>query len=209
MIGPQPAPDVSEPAFWEGLYARQSDRWELGRPTPPLVEYLARTPPSRGRVAVPGCGRGHDARLFTRLGYRVWGFDFAAPAIVEARALAARDGLDIAFEQRDVFDLAAEYRGFFDGLWEYTCFCAIDPGRRPEYVRLVRDLLTPGGWLLACFFPVREGSGGPPFPTTEAEVRRLFSPAFGFVETYVPQTSAPGRQGLEWWVTARRDGAPP
>src|SRR5262249_17357712 len=152
--------------------------------------YLARTPPLRGRVAIPGCGRGHDARLFARLGYRVWGFDFAAPAIAEARALAERDGVDVAFEQRDIFDLATEYRGFFDGLWAYTCSCAIDPGRGAESVRLAHDLLAPGGWLLACFFPVREGAGGPPFPTTEPEVRRLFSAAFRFVETYVPETSA-------------------
>jgi methyl halide transferase len=206
MIGPASSPSVNEAAFWEGLYARRSDRWELGGPTPPLAEYLARTPPARGRVAVPGCGRGHDARLFARLGYRVWGFDFAAPAIAEARALASREGLDVAFEQRDIFELGTEYRGFFDGLWEYTCYCAIDPSRRAEYVRLVHDLLAPGGWLLACFFPVREGAGGPPFPTTEPEVRRLFSPAFRFVETYVPETSAEGRRGVEWWVTARREG---
>ncbi|MBI4014098.1 MAG: hypothetical protein HY359_17405, partial [Candidatus Rokubacteria bacterium] len=105
--------------------------------------------------------------------------------------------------QRDVFDLAADYRGVFDGLWEYTSYCAVDPARRAEYVEVIRALLRPGAWLLACFFPVREGSGGPPFPTTEAEVRRLFEPHFTFVETYVPATSAEGRQGLEWMVMAR------
>jgi hypothetical protein len=111
--------------------------------------------------------------------------------------------VEITFEQRDVFDLAADYRGVFDGLWEYTAYCAVDPARRTEYVEVIRALLRPEGWLLACFFPVREGSGGPPFPTTEAEVRRLFEPHFTFVETYVPGTSAEGRQGLEWMVMAR------
>ncbi len=196
-------PTVDEAAFWEGLYERGGDRWELGRATPPLAEYLERTRPPGEKVAVPGCGRGHDARLWARSGYRVWGFDFADPAIRDARVLAGRENLDIVFEQRDIFGLATDYRGFFDGIWEYTCFCAVDPSRRPGYVSLVRQLLKPGGWLLACFFPVRQGTGGPPFPTTEAEVRRLFTPAFAFLETYVPESSAEGRRGMELMVFAR------
>jgi SAM-dependent methyltransferase len=197
-------PTVNEAAFWQGLYERQGDRWELGGPAPPLVHYLATHPRLPGQhIAVPGCGRGHDARLLARQGYRVRAFDFAEPAIREARALAAQARVEVVFEQRDVFDLATDYRGAFDGLWEYTCFCAIDPARRPEYVALVHALLKPGGWLLACFFPVGERPGGPPFATTETEVRRLFEPRFAFEETYVPATSADGRQGREWLVLAR------
>jgi SAM-dependent methyltransferase len=198
-------PPVDDPAFWEGLYARQGDRWELGRPAPPLSAHFATRPRAPGRrVAVPGCGRGHDARFLARQGYRVWGFDFAAPAIDEARALAAREpGLDVVFEQRDVFGLAAAYPAAFDGVWEYTSFCAIDPARRAEYVRTIRGLVRPDGWLLACFFPVREGTGGPPFPATRAEIEALWTPHFEFVEASAPRESAEGRQGLEWLVVAR------
>jgi len=201
---------INEPSFWEGLYDRGGDRWELGRPTPPLEAYLRRSPPPRGSIAVLGCGRGHDARLLARLGYRVWGFDFSARAIREAHALTEPEGLEIVFEQRDVFALGRDYAGFFDGVWEYTCFCAIDPLRREEYVGLVRRLLKPDGWLLACFFPVREGTGGPPFPATRAQIRRLFLPAFVFVEEYVPAESAEGREGIEWMVraAARVEAAP-
>lgn len=199
---------VNQPAFWQGLYEQGGDRWELRGPTPTLVEYLDRAPPPTGRVAVPGCGRGHDCRLLGRRGYRVWGFDWAPQAIAEARALASREGLDVAIEQRDVFGLAEASRGFFDGVWEYTSYCAVDPSRRPEYVRMLRDILAPGGWLLACFFPIREGSGGPPFPTTEAEVRRLFELSFSFLEVYVPETSAEGRRGIEWMVFARATALP-
>ncbi len=201
---------VSDAAFWEGLYAGGGDRWELGGPAPPLVAYLATHPRLPGeRVAVPGCGRGHDARFLARQGYRVWGFDFAEAAIRDARALAAAVPGDLVFEPRDVFGLAADYRGAFDGLWEYTSFCAIDPARRPEYVEAVRALLEPDGWLLACFFPVRAGPlTGPPFPATEAEIRRLFGRHFAFVEALAPRASAPGRAGLEWMVLARAETRP-
>ena len=196
---------VNQPAFWRDLYESGADRWELGGPNPSLVAHLRpAAPPAGTRVAVPGCGRGHDCRLLARLGYEVWGFDWAAEALATAQRLAEEQRLRIDFELRDVFELAADYAGFFDGLWEYTCFCAIDPTRRREYVELVARLLKPGGWLLACFFPMREGTGGPPFPTSEAEVRRLFEPRFTFVEAYVPEASAPGRQGQEWMVRASR-----
>lgn len=194
---------VNEPAFWEGLYERGDDGWELGRPAPSLVEYLRRNLPPKGNVAVLGCGRGHDARLFARLGYRVWGFDFAAQAIRDAQALAKQEGIEIAFEQRDIFGLVTDYQGLFDGIWEYTCFCAIDPHRRTEYVKLVREILKPEGWLLACFYPVREGTDGPPFPATEAEIRQLFAPDFTLLETSVPTESVERRVGLEWMVMAR------
>jgi SAM-dependent methyltransferase len=196
-------PTVNEPGFWERLYEKREDGWELRRPAPPLAAYLKRSPPPPGKVAVLGCGRGHDCRLLAKVGCRVWGFDFVSQAISEAGALAREESLDIVFEQRDIFDLARDYRGFFDGVWEYTCFCAIDPARRPEYARLVREILKPGGWLLACFYPLRDGTDGPPFPTSEAEIRRLFTPDFLLLETYAPAESVERRTGLEWVVMAR------
>jgi SAM-dependent methyltransferase len=189
---------VDRPAFWQDLYERGADRWDLGRPTPPLVERLDRAPPPTGRVAVPGCGRGHDARLLARRGYRVWGFDWAPRAVAEARGLAARDGVDVAVEERDLFRLADGYRGFFDGVWEYTAFCAVDPARRAEYVGMLHAILKPDGWLLACFLPVRQGGGGPPFPTTAPEVRRLFAPSFRSSRTTRPRrprTAGPASNG--------------
>lgn len=198
---------VNQPEFWEGLYERGEDGWELGQPAPPLEAYLRRRRPPQGKVAVLGCGRGHDARLFARLGYQVWGLDFSARAIHEARALARGEGLQVAFERRDIFDLAEDYRGRFDGVWEYTCFCAIHPERRGEYVELVRAILKPGGWLLACFFPLREGTDGPPFPASQPEISRLFVPYFSFVEAFAPTESVERRMGLEWMILAHRRAA--
>jgi methyl halide transferase len=214
--GPPPAPGgrppVSVPAFWEDLYAGQGDGWELGAPAPPLAarlegggvfEAAAEAPP---RVAVPGCGRGHDARLLARRGFHVWAFDFAPTAVAEARALVRREGLPVSVENRDVFTLAAEYPGFFDGVWEYTCFCAIDPARRAEYVEVLWRILRAGGSLLACFYPVREGEDGPPFPVSVADVRALLAPGFDLLEAGPPAASAERRQGLEWLVRAERRG---
>ena len=206
-------PPVSTPTFWEDLYAAGRDAWDIGMPAPPLVAWLdagGRFEVTRvdaaARVAVPGAGRGHDARLLARSGHRVWGFDFAGAAVAEATALAQRDGVEVTCEQRDIFTLAAAYPGFFDGVWEYTCFCAIDPRRREEYVRLVHTILRPGGTLLACFFPLREGEEGPPFPVSRPEIEGVLAPHFRIVESGPPALSVEPRRGLEWLVRAERRG---
>jgi SAM-dependent methyltransferase len=206
-------PQVSAPGFWEGLYASGEDGWELGSAAPPLAAWLdaggtfpAGATGEPARLAVPGCGRGHDARLLARRGYEVWGFDFVEAAVVEARALADREGVDVAIEQRDVFALGADYPGFFDGVWEYTCFCAIDPDRRDEYARLLSAILRPGGILLACFYPMRDGTDGPPFPVSQPEVERVLAPWFTILDSGPPARSVERRQGLEWLVRAERRG---
>ena len=55
---------------------------------------------------------------------------------------------------------------------------------------MLAAILKPGGWLLACFFPMGERSGGPPFAVSEAEVRGLLAARFELVEDYVPFASA-------------------
>ena len=204
-------PPVSTPEFWDGLYAGGNDGWELGMPAPPLAAWLdaggafvSGSPGEAARVAVPGSGRGHDARLLARRGYRVWGFDFAAAAVAEATRLAAADGVEVAFEQRDIFTLAGEHAGRFDGVWEYTCFCAIDPARREEYARLVHAVLRPGGTLLGCFYPLRDGTDGPPFPVSREAVERVLAPWFSIVVSGPPAGSVERRRGLEWLVRAER-----
>ena len=105
-----------------------------------------------------------------------------------------------------VFTLAGECTNAFDGVWEYTCLCAIDPARRREYVDVLRAIVRPGGWLLACIFPLRAQTAGPPFKVSQAEVRRLLAPAFRIERAFPPLRSARGRQGREWMVFARRTG---
>ena len=85
--------------------------------------------------------------------------------------------------------------------------CAIDPTRRAEYVRAMGTILRPGGWLLACFFPMRRRAAGPPFPVSEREVRRLFARGFRFERAYRPR-SVRLRQGQEWAVLFRKTNAP-
>ena len=187
---------------------------------PPQMKSLAEVdgsqPPPRNaaasdrpRVAVPGAGRGHDARLLARRGHRVTAFDFSEAAVAEARRLAVAEAVELTVEQRDVFTLPRDHAGAFDGVWEYTCFCAIDPDRRDEYARVLHAILRPGGLLLACFFPLRDGTDGPPFPVSRGDIERALAGRFTVLEAGPPPRSVERRRGLEWLVRARREPAAP
>ncbi|BAC88759.1 methyltransferase domain-containing protein [Gloeobacter violaceus] len=188
---------VDQPAFWEYRYRGGQDRWDLGQPAPTFVHLLSGSEaPPLGTVAVPGCGRGHDALLFAARGYKVCGFDFAADAIADATRLALRAGAAATFLQQDLFNLPRPFAGLFDLVVEHTCFCAIDPVRREEYVEIVHWLLKPGGELVAIFF-AHPRPGGPPYRTDAGEIERLFSPRFKITALLPAPMSVPSRRGEE------------
>src|SRR5437667_5367262 len=94
----------SSPDFWETRWRQGETGWDLGAASPPFDALLnAPDAPPPGRVAVIGCGRGHDALLFARRGFEAVGFDFAPSAVAAARALAAEQGVEARFEVADFF----------------------------------------------------------------------------------------------------------
>lgn len=165
--------DVNSAQKWEANYARHTDGWDLGGPTP-VFKHLAssgRLKPER--MIVLGAGRGHDARLFARHDFYVTAVDFASNAVQEMQRLAD-PAAPVQILQHDIFTLPDTLNSSFDYVLEYTCFCAIDPKRRGEYADLVTRLLKPNGLYIDLAFPLDGRKGGPPFAVTEAEIFDLF-----------------------------------
>lgn len=184
---------------WEARYQANDMPWEKGEPSPGLVDFLAthRTLEA-GRVAVPGCGTGHDVREWAKAGFDAHGFDIAPSAIQLARQKSADANLRAQFDRRDF--LIDEPPRPFDWIFEHTLFCAIDPSRRDEYVRAAARWLKLSGQFLAVFYMIPD-TDGPPFGTTRDEIIRRFSDSFALKEQWVPR-SYPNRTGLElmmWW----------
>jgi SAM-dependent methyltransferase len=196
-------PPINQPDFWEAAYQEGRYGWDLGQAAPPFFDLLAGDAPPPGRLLVLGCGRGHDALLFARFGFTVTGVDFAPSAVAAATAAAREAGLAADFVEADLFTLGERWPGRFDYVLEHTCFCAIDPARRPDYVRVVHAVLRPGGELIALFY-AHGRPGGPPYSTSEAEIRALFEPHFAISTLAPAANSVPHRQGQEMFGRCRR-----
>jgi SAM-dependent methyltransferases len=185
--------------YWENLYQTGEMRWEKGEPSPGLVDFLSAHPDlTKGTVAVPGCGTGHDVRAWARSGFDAYGFDIAPTGIRMAREKTAAAGLNAIFQQTDFLKDEPPMR--FDWLFEHTLFCAIQPSERDAYVDAVLRWLKPGGFYLAVNYFIPD-TDGPPFGTDRAEQIRRFSPHFELLEDWTPR-SYPNRTGLEqmfWW----------
>lgn len=194
---------------WDALYREGNTRWDLGEAAPPFVDWLAGPDaPPPGRLIALGSGNGHDALLFAAHGFAVTGVDFA-PAAVEAAQIAAEArGLTAraCFLVGDMFALPPGYRHAFDVVLEHTCLSALDPRLSDEYAALVSRLLRPGGLYTAIFF-AHGRPGGPPYSTSEAEIRRLFAPRLEILRLAPPERSAPSRVGQELFGVMRKPNA--
>ena len=185
------------PEFWESRYQLGTDRWDMGKAAPGLVNLLAsEDAPSPGKTLVIGCGRGYDALLFAQAGHEVIGVDFAPSAIKAARDFSKKANLPVSFLQEDIFNLPQNYTDHFDYVVEHTCFCALPPEKRIPYINLVYSLLKPSGELFAIFF-THQRSGGPPYGIQPPEIRDLFTPQFEIVQLTPIENSVPSRQGEE------------
>jgi SAM-dependent methyltransferase len=181
---------------WEAWYQRGDTPWEKGAPHPALVDFLAKNGPLAGEIFVPGCGSSFDARALSTLSNHVVGIDLAPFAIAKANSFPK-----VGHEEyllADLFALPAEFNRRFDLVFEHTCFCAIEPMRRAQYVETIVRLLKPGGKLIAIFFinPDHD-EPGPPYGVSRAELAERFGKHFSLEREWIPARTHPGREERE------------
>ena len=127
------------------------------------------------------------------------GVDFAPLAVQRAMEQSRGAPGTFEFRQADIFELPRTEAGKFDYFYEYTCFVAIEPARRAEYVQLALKLLRPGGMLIGCFYN-HGREGGPPFDVTREQVMALYEPHFEIRRLEVTPHSIERRAGHELWA---------
>ena len=195
---------VSSPGFWDEQYKKNHFPWDLGGPTPVFRRLAQKRRFKPGRMLVLGAGRGHDARLFARHGFKVTAVDFSAGAVGLMGQLND-PSFPVEIVQADFFTLIDKWNNLFDYILDYTSFCAVLPSRRAEYADLVTRLLKPAGRYIILAFPIGARPGGPPYSLQPDAVIELYSQrGFRLLTREDPSDSVPDRKGYEQLIVLKK-----
>lgn len=172
--------DVRKNNFWSKIYKETNHQpgWDLNGPTPILKHIIPQLKIPKSRILVVGCGRGHDAYDLAQRGNVVTAVDFSEEAINEAKRLYP-ESENLKYLQADIFNLPEKYFGYFDIVFEHTLFCAIDPAKRKDLIKVYKSMLADHGHLLGIFFTI-DNMNHPPFGGTEWEYRERLKKHFQF-----------------------------
>jgi SAM-dependent methyltransferase len=203
---------AGEPTAWfdrlyvEGVDGSTTLAWDRSEPNPLLVRALEQQPELRDgrakRAVVVGAGLGADAAYIAQLGYETTGFDVSPTAM----RIAAERILEVEFVAADLFRLPEEWRRAFDLVVEIYTVQALPRAVRDRATAAVRDLVGPGGTLLAIQSALPDGNDagdGPPWPLTREEIEDFAGEGLEATSVEaVPRDSGPF--ATIWLATIRR-----
>lgn len=184
---------------WELRYQLSDTPWDKGQAHPALKDFVSQHQID-GAIVVPGCGRAWDLLALAECfpGQPIIGVDLSASAIHDAQELC-RAQPSISLRHADFFDRNAWYQGEAIGLiWEHTCFCAIPPRMRPDYIATVAALLPAGAWYLGAFFTdMDDENAGPPWNCHRQDLLAGFAPHFTMIAEQNQHPTFAARVGEE------------
>lgn len=189
--------------FWSKAYQEsESPGWNLKAPSPALVDVWPKLKLQKSRILVLGCGYGHDAAFLAEQGHIVTAIDISPEAIHKAQLLYGKSSR-LQFLVEDAFALSPQSHGPFDLIFEHTFFAALAPSRRKDIVKLWKKLLAPQGQILAIFFVMNKRTG-PPYGSSEWELREYLKRDFQFLYWFRTKKSVEFRQGTELVILAQK-----
>jgi methyl halide transferase len=191
-----PGPDRD---FWQRRFVQQQTPWDRAAPGPQIAAWIADGTLHSGlRIAVPGCGSGHDVLALAQAGCEVSAIDYASAAIELTRERLATQGAQAQLTQADV--LAWQPSSPLDAVYEQTCWCALHPDHWAAYAAQLHAWLRPGGALLLMAMQCRRDNAGvgridgPPYHMDINAVRALL-PASRWAWAAPPYAAVPHPAG--------------
>ena len=164
------------PDYWNRLYEEEErPGWDMDSATPLVKELLDLAHP---------------------LGLRSGG-----DLVVPGQGAMHRYGDRVAWSHADWFTTRL---GPWEAIFDHTCFVAMDPARRPDYVQACADHLRAGGLWMAVLFHDVKGRPGPPHAVPVPEMRRLAETCFEVLHLGEAVNSHPRRSGREYLLVARK-----
>lgn len=199
--------DSDSPSYWDKQYDSTLSVWDLKTPSPVFKYALEKLPfITASKILILGSGKSFDAILAAEKGFDVSCVDFSQTANKYTEELASKFNVKINVYQKDFFALDESFSNSFDIVYEYVTFCAINPKRREELIKVISKLLKPNGRLITTLFPIDAREGGPPFSIDfeifHKQAQKFFM--FEYINKNIP--SVRPRKGKEVLLVYRKFG---
>ena len=165
--------------FWENAYLTNNIGWDIGAPTPIFNKWIENLDGCY-KICVLGAGNGWDAINFAKFGHLVTAVDFSNHAVESMKNLSKINNVQLDIIKSNIFNLDKKFKNYFDFIIEYTCYCAILPKDRNNYINLSNSLLKSNGKIVAILFPLDKSIDmpGPPYGINLKKTIKMFSKYF-------------------------------
>ncbi len=182
--------------YWESRYQKEHIGWDIGYPSPALIEYFASSVSKNASILIPGAGHAYEAEWLLNNGYKdISVLDWSETALTEAVKRAP------ILEKAKLFitDFFA-HTGEYNLIMEQTFFCALPPHLRNSYATKCSELLKPKGVLMGLLFDFPLTDSGPPYGGCFDEYQLLFEKYFEIKRLEKAKNSIKPRQGREFFI---------
>lgn len=182
--------------FWDNRYINNETGWDLGKPSPPIKNYIDQLTNKELRILIPGCGNAYEAEYLFDKGFKnVFLIDLSATALSQFENRVPtfpKNHLicDDFFNHKEVYDI----------MIEQTFFCAINPNLRFEYAKHTSSILKPNGKLIGLLFDAPLNKEHPPFGGNKEEYLTYFTPYFSINVMETAKNSIEPRVGRELFI---------
>jgi thiopurine S-methyltransferase len=160
--------------YWDTLYRENKTGWDIGYPSPALIEYIDQLKDKSIRILIPGAGNAHEAMVLIEKGFsNTYILDFSDLPIQRFKE---------KYPQFPVQNILKEnffnHKATYDLILEQTFFSSLHPTQREQYVAKMYDLLSKKGKLAGLLFDRNFGLEIPPFGGSKTEYKQLFGGKF-------------------------------
>ena len=183
-------------SFWQNRWENAETGWDIGYPSPPLVEYFDKLENKEIKILIPGCGNAYEGEYLIKNGFKNTFLIDIAPLAFESLKKRFPDFPDENLIEGDFF----EHEETYDLIVEQTFFCAINPKLRQAYAEKMHSLLNKNGILMGLLFNDPLFVDHPPFGGNKAEYLNYFEDLFTFRHFETATNSIKPRAGTELFI---------
>lgn len=189
-----------EKEFWNQQYLKSQTGWDIGYPSPPLVDYINQLNDKNLRILIPGAGNAWEIEYLWQKGYvNTFLLDYSTAAIEGFISRNPDFPADHIYNV-DFFDHQEKY----DLILEQTFLSSLFPHQREDYVKKMHELLLDQAKLVGVVFNHEFPFDGPPFGAYPASYISLLEPYFEMLVFEEAYNSIKPRKGNENFLIAKR-----